>query len=69
MHQCSKYMWRNKKFQGKSEMHYGSLSPYQFFVVMYNGMKEIQDEIPRYMMFANVIVLVGNNRTGANQRL
>jgi len=41
-------------------MYRGSaLNPYLFFVVMNEVTKEIQGEVPWYMMFADEIVLVG----------
>ena len=51
-------------------LHQGSaLSPILFVIVMDELTRAIQDEIPRYMLFADDIVLVDETRTGINIKL
>ena len=52
------------------ELHQGSaLSPFLFTLVMEELTKEIQDEVPWCMLFANDIVLIDQIRQGINSKL
>jgi hypothetical protein len=46
-----------------------ALSPYLFALVMDEVTREIQGGIPWCMLFANVVVLVDESRTGVDQKL
>ena len=51
-------------------LHQGSaLSPYLFALVMDEVTRDIQGDIPWYMLFADDVVLVDESRTGVNQKL
>ena len=52
------------------DLHQGSaLSPYLFVLVMDGIKRDIQDDIPWYMLFADDVVLVGKSRAGVNRKL
>ena len=51
-------------------LHQGSaLSSFLFTIVMDEFTKAIQDEIPRYMIFTNDILLIDESREGVNTKL
>jgi hypothetical protein len=51
-------------------LHQGSaLSPYLFALVMDEVIRDIQDDIPWCMLFADDVVLVDESRTGVDQKL
>ena len=59
-----------KDFPIEIGLHQGStLSPFLFTVVMDELTKEIQDEIPWCMLFADDIVLIDETRDGVNTKL
>jgi Reverse transcriptase (RNA-dependent DNA polymerase) len=54
-------------FPIKIGLHQGSvLSPYIFTLVIDEITKDIQEDIPWYMMFADDVVLIDESRTGVN---
>jgi Reverse transcriptase (RNA-dependent DNA polymerase) len=54
----------------KIGLHQGSaLSPYIFTLVMDEITKDIQEDIPWCMLFADDVVLIDENRIGVNQKL
>lgn len=61
-------MWRNRGFIIRKGVHQGSaLSCYLFLTVINGVTKEIQSELPWFMIFADGIVLIGKNRTEVYQ--
>ena len=51
-------------------LHQGSaLSPWLFALVMDEVTRDIQDDIPWCMLFANDVVLVDKSRAGVNRKL
>jgi hypothetical protein len=50
-------------------LHQGSLSPYLFALVMDEVTRDIQGGIPWCMLFADIVVLVNESRTGVDQKL
>jgi hypothetical protein len=45
-----------------------TLSPYLFTLVMDEIIRDVQENIPWYMFFANDVVLVDENQTGINRK-
>jgi hypothetical protein len=45
------------------------LSPYPFALVMDEVTRDIQDDIPWYMLFSDDVVLVDESKTGVDQKL
>jgi Reverse transcriptase (RNA-dependent DNA polymerase) len=57
-------------FPIKIGLHQGSaLSPYIFTLMMDEIIKDIQGDIPWYMLFADDVVLIDENMIGVNQKL
>jgi hypothetical protein len=57
-------------FPIKIGLHQGSaLSPYLFALVMDEVIRDIQDDIPWCMLFADDVMLVDDSRTGVNRKL
>jgi len=51
-------------------LHQGSsLSPFLFTIIMDELTREIQDEVPLRMLFANDIVLIDKTRSGPSEKL
>ena len=56
-------------FPTRIGLHQGSaLSPYLFALVMDEVTRDIQEDIPWCMLFADDVVLVDESRTGVNQQ-
>jgi hypothetical protein len=49
--------------------HRTTLSPYLFYLVMNEVIRDIQGDIIRCMLFADDVVLVGDSRMGVNKKL
>ena len=63
-------VWDTEDFPIDIRLHQGSaLSPFLITILMDELTREIQDEIPWNMLFANDIVLIDESREGVNTKL